>query len=420
MIGEFKPIFNGDLAHLVAATMAATGLYVQRAFDVIPSSAVIVATDVASQSRLLVHVHRRDLNSDDTLVAETQARLMSASRVAIVARAPAAKHTERVSASSVGAILFANLTREQIIAKVAEWMGTVPPQRDVDAWERAYVVQDSLIAEVSSPTTQGKYPQVAAGWRRYVGVHTPSWTEAHGSGRNERAIGAYRSMPDAALAHSFEVDRASANAIPAQTLDEAIQVSPALADAIYRGRHPTILGVNMLEWLNRLEVLRIATDYSLQRSLPATVVPGFAGTVAAIPTDPRIGPLVPALFQALIFRWGGFLRIDGSDDKAAGAEFGLDAGEYARIVGLTDSALSNPGIQSWWRIVEGIRWLSVVPFPVQGLGALYRDAIDIGWEASIGSVARRYVSLRRTAALELLSRPNGLEHSETNDRMPIT
>jgi hypothetical protein len=108
------------------------------------------------------------------------------------------------------------------------------------------------------------------------------------------------------------------------------------------------------------------------------------------------------VLQAFIFRWGGFLVEDAGDEGALAAEFLLTASDLAACFDLLHRVFPPSMGSSWFRTVRGARWLILVPYPVQGLGVIYRDAVRPGWDSRFAPPDLRALRARQAAAAALM------------------
>jgi hypothetical protein len=296
-------------------------------------------------------------------------------------------------------LLRTDLTRADVIAKVSAWTATSPSSVTVDAWERAYRIEDGLKSFVSSSSARRASATLTAVWTAYYDVHAPAWVRMSLEERCRRAYDSFITMPQAGLARAREVDGTSSG------------TSSAFSEALYQGKHETVLGALLLEWLNRLEAVRLASEYALRgaaftapRPLAVGLLPpNFRGAVRALRRRGRLAPHLPLVLESFVFKWGGF-RLPGAGEEALiGSELGVSASTVSDCLNILSRLFPPVAAPDWMRAVGGAEWLLLVRYPVQGLGVIHRDAVRPGWDAALAGTLSRRLREREAATRALLT-----------------
>ena len=296
-----------DLERLVAAVIAADAWYVERSLEIpMLCEADVIGTRFATMTRRMVEAKSGKCGASDAFKFESQRRFLDIDEGAMTVPSGAPVEMDEVAAWGKFAILRTDLTRARVEAAVAAWLGSSPAPSTVDAWLSGYTVMDKLIALVSDSKMRLGSPTITAAWTAFHGVNAPTWRRMSLVQRSMTAYAAFSAAPHAGLARAEEIAAASG----------------ASSRVVFReswagGKHSTIHAVLLLEWLNRLEVLRLAAEASLIPPTPrqkGLIVPepprAFLDTVAVLRNRPEIAPHLPTLLQAFVFRWGGFLIPD--------------------------------------------------------------------------------------------------------------
>jgi hypothetical protein len=252
---------------------------------------------------------------------------------------------------------------------------------------------DKLMAQVSEPKARLASPTITAAWTAFHGVNAPTWMRMSLLRRSMTAYAAFAAVPHAGRARA----------------DEIATATGTKADDVFRqswagGKHPTIHALLLLEWLNRLEVIRLAAESSLVPPAPRpkgliVMEPprAFLHGVDALRTRPDLAPHLPTLLQSFIFRWGGFLIPNTGEDDQIGADLGLGGAQVHAGLALLDTIFPM-ATGSWLRPTIGAQWLTLVPYPLQGVGVIHRDDTRPGWDGSLNGTLKRALRERERVA----------------------
>lgn len=259
-------------------------------------------------------------------------------------------------------------------------------------WDRSLDLADRILDAIRDPNVIVRFPAVGTASQALDEFIDAASTEHIVTDLDFRlklgALGTGR----IAYMHALELD-----GLPpptSLTLDATLGMSPAMRAALYRGSHSTLLAIQMIEWIARLELLGA---FSRRCMTPGRMGHGHSGSS---------GNAWRVLAQFL-YLGGGFLLASGEDEEFLGNEVGIGRLELTEAL-ATLELLVPAGIDGpWMREVEGIHWLSLVPFPIQGIGVTNRNAWRHGWQAPLSGAARRYLAERAGAAEQLmpLARP---------------
>jgi hypothetical protein len=382
-----------DLERLIAAVIAADGWYVERSLEIpMLCEADVIGTRLSTMTRRLAEAKSGKCGASDAFKFESQRRFLDIDAGAMVVPSSAPREIDVVGTWGEFAVLRTDLTGPNVISAVSSWLGSSPPPRLVEAWLRGYTVMDGLIAIASDSKIRLASPTIMASWTAFHGVNAPTWIRMSLDERSMTAYAAFAAMPHAGAARAREIDGTSAGR------------SPAFRDSWAFGKHPTIHAVLLLEWLNRLEVVRLAAESSLVAAAPVPktgfIVVGppraFRDGVDALRHRPDLARHLPTLLQAFIFRWGGILIPDAGEEADIGLDLGLDADQVRDSIALLDTMF--PTSTSWLRTTLRAQWLTLVPYPMQGLGVIYRDSVKPGWDVSLNSTLRRALRERERVA----------------------
>lgn len=389
-----------DLERLIAAILAADRWYVERSLELpgLCEADVIGTRFNPMQRRMIEAKSGKKLGASDAFKFESQRRFLDISAAAMVVPLGAPKEMDEVASWGGFAILRTNLSRPQVEAAVMGWLGSSPATATVDAWLRGYTVADTLVALIRSPERRKTSPTVASAWKAFHSVNAPTWMRMSPLERSMAAYTAFMSAPRAG--------RARAEEIAVSTGKTADQV---FGESIACGKHPDIHALLLVEWLNRLEVIRLAVEASflprLRRPNHLVFAPApplaFQKCVDELRERSSIAAHLSMLLQSFIFRWGGF-TLPGEEDDI-GSDFGLTGVEVREALGLLDILFPRGRGESWMTSTIGAQWLTLVPYPLQGVGAMYRDEIKRGWDSGLDRRLAQALAERRKAAVEYLS-----------------
>lgn len=391
------PVYRDkDLERLIAAVLAADGWYVERSLE-IPRlcEADVIGTRLTTMTRRLAEAKSGKCGASDAFKFESQRRFLDIDEGAMVVPLSAPAEIDVVAKWGEFAILRTNLTGPDVTTAVSSWLGSTPPPSLVEAWVRGYAVMDGLIAIASDSKTRLASPTITASWTAFHGVNAPTWIRMTLDERSMTAYAAFAAMPHAGISRAREIDGTS------------VGDSPAFRDSWAFGKHPTIHAVLLLEWLNRVEVVRLAAESSLVAPTESTgLVMGappraFRDGVDALRRRPDLAPHLPTLLQAFIFRWGGILIPDTGEESDIGSGVGLTGDQVRDSLAMLDTMFPM-GSGGWLRPTLNAQWLTLVPYPVQGLGVMFRDAVRPGWDATLKSTLRRVLRERERVAMGYL------------------
>lgn len=385
-----------DLERLVAAIIAADGWYLERSLDLPGLCELdVVASRFAPMHRRMVEAKSGKCGASDAFKFESHRRFLDIDEGAMVVPKVAPSEMDDVASWGDFTVYRTDLARPTVEAAIGAWLGSTPSPTTIDAWLRGYTVMDALIPLVSDSKARIASPTIRDTWTAFHGVNAPTWMRMSLVQRSMTAYAAFAAAPHAG--------RARADEIAAATKSTGADV---FRESWAYGKHPDIHAVLLLEWLNRLEVIRLAVESSL---VPAP--PKSKGVVLA-PAPPRafticvdelrkrstIAPHLPVLLQSFIFRWGGFLL--PGEEGLIGADLGLTGIEVREGLALLDVLFPRGSAGSWMHTTLGADWLTLVPHPLQGVGAMHRDDVTPGWDSGMtGTPARAFDGRRKGAAL---------------------
>ena len=383
-----------DLERLVAAVMAADAWYVERSLEIpMLCEADVIGTRFATMTRRMVEAKSGKCGASDAFKFESQRRFLDIDEGAMAVPTTAPPEMDEVASWGSFAILRTDLTRARVEASVGSWLGSTPVSGTVDAWLSGYTIMDKLIALVSDSKARLASPTITAVWTAFHGVNGPTWMRMTLVQRSMTAYAAFAAAPHAGRARAEEI----ATATGAAAMD-------VFRESWAGGKHPTIHAVLLLEWLNRLEVIRLAAESSLIAATPRPkgfIVPepprAFRDAVDVLRTRPDLAPHLPTLLQAFIFRWGGWLILDSGEEDEIGSDLGLTGAQVRDGLALLDT-LFPMAAGTWLKPTIGAEWLTLVPYPLQGVGVIYRDEVKAGWGAPLNGTLRRALQERERVA----------------------
>jgi hypothetical protein len=385
-----------DLERLIAAVIAADVWYVERSLDLPGLCELdVVGTRFTPMQRRMVEAKSGKCGASDAFKFESQRRFLDIDDGAMVVPTTAPPEMDDVATWGSFAVCRTNLTRPNVEAAIAAWLGSSPATTTIDAWFRGYTVMDALIPLVSDSKARLASPTIRDAWTAFHGVNAPTWMRM---GLVQRSMTAY-----AAFAAAPHAGRARADEIAAATKSTGADV---FRESWAYGKHPDIHALLLLEWLNRLEVIRLAVESSLVPAPPKSTSVVFAPSpprafvqgVDELRKQPAIAPYLPMLLQSFIFRWGGFLL--PGEETDIGTDLELTGAQVREGLALLDMLFPRGTAGSWMHSTLGADWLTLVPHPLQGVGVMHRDEINPSWSASItGTPARAFDGRRRGAAL---------------------
>jgi hypothetical protein len=382
-----------DLERLIAAVMAADAWYVERSLEIpMLCEADVIGTRFSTMTRRMVEAKSGKFGAADAFKFESQRRFLDIDEGAMVIPSGAQQEIDHVADWGDFTVCRTDLTRPTVEASVGAWLGSSPATKTVDAWLRGYTVMDALIALVSDSKARLASQTIRDAWTAFHGVNAPTWMRMSLVHRSMTAYAAFAVAPHAG--------RARADEIAATTGSDGYHV---FRQSWAYGQHPDIHALLLLEWLNRLEVIRLAVESSLVPAAPRgrrliVIEPprAFLHCVDELRTRPSLAPCLPMLLQSFIFRWGGFL-FPGEEDEI-GADLGLTGLEVREGLGILDVLFPRGSAGSWMHRTLGADWLTLVPHPLQGVGAMHRDDVKPGWDTSIAGTPARALDGRRNGA----------------------
>ncbi len=374
-----------DLERLIAAIIAAAAWYVERSLEIpMLCEADVIATCFDPLARRMVEAKSGKCGASDAFKFESQRRFLDIDEGAMVVPSAAPAEMDEVAAWGAFAVLRTDLTRVKVEAAVTAWLGATPSATTIDAWLRGFVVMDALVSQVSDSKARLASPTITAAWTAFHGVNAPTWMRMTLVQRSMTAYAAFGAAPHAGRARADEIGAAS-----------GVDGKDVFRESWAGGKHPSIHALLLLEWLNRLEVVRLAVESSLLPPAPprrGLIVPtpprAFLDGVDALRTRPDIAPKLPMLLQSFIFRWGGFLIPGVGEEDAIGSDLGLSGTQVRDGLALLDTIFPI-GSASWMRATIGAEWLTLVPYPLQGIGVIHRDETKPGWDTTLNGTVRR-------------------------------
>ena len=192
---------------------------------------------------------------------------------------------------------------------------------------------------------------------------------------------AYQQHPKLAMAVAGELDGHNYNS-------HILHGGQSWEKALYHGEVPEVQAAFYCEHRARLAILKGAVDYmcldragSLRpetevrlddstftlRELPSN----FYNAVKALQS--MEGPeKVPALWQSLLWKWGGFFLTDRLEEErsALAEEVGMSLQSLGKGIAVYDLLFPTPG--GWWTNLPGAQIVKLFPTPFRGIGAQLR------------------------------------------------
>jgi hypothetical protein len=393
-------VLEKDLERLIAAVLAANAWYVERSLE-LPGlcEADVIGTRFQPMERRMVEAKSgKNIGASDSFKFESQRRFLDIDHGAMSVPHAAPKEMDEVAKWGEFAILRSDLTRPKVEGAVAAWLGASPAAHTVDAWLRGYTIMDALIGLVRHSKARLASPTIAAAWTAFHGVNAPTWMRMTLVQRSMIAYAAFAAAPHAGRARADEI---------ATTLGGTSGYY-VFRESWAGGKHPDIHALLLLEWLNRLEVIRLAVESSM---LPAPPTPkaivfaaapphAFLNCVEELRKRPTIAPSLPILLQSFIFRWGGFLL--PGEQHAIGSDLGLTGSQVKDGLALLDVLFPRGSSGPWMHATIGAEWLTLTPHPLQGAGAIYRDEITPGWDVGLNGTLARALGERRKGSARYL------------------
>lgn len=172
--------------------------------------------------------------------------------------------------------------------------------------------------------------------------------------------------------------------------DGGDSISASLRAALYDGGHWAIQASMHLEHRARLALLKAAVDYTLARDPAkpllrsgnevlmdedALLPSSFREAVAKLKNRPGFDRY-PAIWQVLIWGFGGFYLVDREDEELGwiAAQTGVEVETVREALDAFDVLFPSTG-GWWWKASNShCRLLKMVPMVIQGLGAYQRGS----------------------------------------------
>lgn len=295
----------------------------------------------------------------------------------------------------------------------------------IDVWRFAYSVQRTLIAYLrhckkTAPDHEGP----ATALRYHTLINNEIFFERDLRVRLARLYAAFMEHPKLSLGVALEMD---GGAFDCEADD---QKNVRISQAMRYGSHEVIQACFYIEHRARLAILKIATDLCLCETPPKAVLKSGGRVVFTqddfLPATFRAGlqelkthkyfKRYPVFWQVFLWGFGGFYLNDRKDQEFEwlAEETGVPVEEIPNALKAFD--LLFPMAKSWLTPLPHSQCVIVkmVPTPVQGLGAYYRElryGVKSYDELGYTDMTTQDLSRRHNKGYELLKMRETLKRS---------